>query len=1130
MKKLLTAFLTAFLLASCSSPVLKWIDTPDGGTEGRISGNSADKEIISFSFGIEGETVLPFGRNPDSTGKIPISVILPTGSSANALRPVITFIGKSLTPPSGEAGDFTSPVVYTVTAEDGTTRDYIVKVSVKTEDSKAIIRFALDVSGTGDSALSAEGIIDEEAGTIIVSVPAGTDIRSMNAHITHTGVSVTGPLGNPHPDETFDFNGNFSAPTTWTVIAQNHTTKTYTVTVVREKSHDKEITHFSLGIPGENDIIGGEPQPDGKYPILAIVPETTGQVNLTQVAPFISYTGAAISPGPVTELDFSDPVRPVPYTVTAEDRSTRDYVVTVIRKDNSFDSLAQITGFYFIDPLVEGVIDEAAKTITLTVPAGTDLSALRPEIYYIGDSVSPKDGQAMDFTGSNTTPVIYKVRSRNGEKIQSYEVSVFPLAVPIAPKIDIPGTDGEKVDVGTDANGNYTIIVELPVFINNPVININYGENAGGFGTQSQTETITNNNVFNNITVAGDDYEYNIVVINPPSDTPPNAPNNTASIDGFYFVSPLAVGTIGTTGAGTPADPIPIMVTVPYGTNLRSLAATVCYTGKEIAGIPGPNPLKDNARSFTDPVGYTVNAQDGTSSKTYRVTVTVAPNNAKEITDFSFEGVTSTSAMISAVPNAEGTVAFPIVVTVPDGTNLGNLTPVITHTGKDIASVTNPGNTFSGTNPVRESSPVDFSGADISSANPVVPVTYTVTAEDGSTRTYAVTVRKATSLEENIEITGFYFPEPLAVGLVNQNANTITVTVPSKTNTASLKPTVYFKGLSVKPGSGAVNNFSGPVTYTVTGNSGKTRAYTVTVNSTPSSTKDITRFNFPGISNTETVIGAVPNTDGTYPISVWVPAGTDLGNLGLPDITYTGVSVTTAGGTPGDPGNPPTYTITAEDGSEKTYTVTVNAQSGGTKLITSLVFNEIPLEGGGSVRVVASIDQTGHTITAEVPFAANISALKPTLTWIGRSITGPGGGDQTANPFTDTSRNFSGPQTYTVKDQNGAGLPYSVSVIRKSPITVNFTGETDRTIIADNGFDQTTGVITITVNTTNVDPPYEWYLDGVKQPVPNTQTSFTLSVGDGTFIPGRHEIMVSGKKGGLHYTGKVYFTVSGGTK
>jgi hypothetical protein len=427
---------------------------------------------------------------------------------------------------------------------------------------------------------------------------------------------------------------------------------------------------------------------------------------------------------------------------------------------------------------------------------------------------------------------------------------------------------------------------------------------------------------------------------------------------------------------------------------------------------------------------------------------------------------------------------------------------------------------------------VDFSPIETTPGNYTARVVdYTVTAADGSTRTYAVTVRNEGPDEEDLAITGFYFTEPLAVGAINQEANTITISVPSKTNPASLKPTVYFKGLSVKPGSGAVNNFSGPVTYTVTGNSGKTRSYTVTVISAPSSTKDITRFTFPGLSNTETIIGAVPDTDGSYPISVWVPAGTDLNNR-APDITHTGVSITPAAGTALNFDTPQAYTVTAEDGSVRTYKVTVGTQSGGSKIITSLVFEDVQLTGGGAVRVVASINQTSYTITAEVPSTADISRLKPTLTWIGKSIAGPGGGDKTANPFTDTKQDFGSPQTYTVKDQNGAGQAYSVSVIKKSPVTVSFEEEKDL-VFAKSEFDQNTGVITVTINSdsnTGVSPPYEWYIDGVKQPVPNTQAIFTLSVGDGTFIPGRHEIMVSGKKGGLHYTGKAYFTVSGGTK
>jgi hypothetical protein len=408
-------------------------------------------------------------------------------------------------------------------------------------------------------------------------------------------------------------------------------------------------------------------------------------------------------------------------------------------------------------------------------------------------------------------------------------------------------------------------------------------------------------------------------------------------------------------------------------------------------------------------------------------------------------------------------------------------------------------------------------------------VDYTVTAEDGSTRTYAVTVRNAADREEDIEITGFYFTDPLAVGLINPTADTITVQVPSKTNKAALRPKVYFRGMSVKPGSGAVNNFSGPVSYTVTGTSGKIRPYTVTVISVPSSIKDITRFTFLGIPNTETIIGAVPDADGSYPISVWVPAGTDVGNR-VPDITHTGVSITPEAGTMEDFNTPRTYTVTAEDGSVKTYKVTVGTKSGDTKMITSLVFEEIPLTGGGSVRVVASIDQAGYTIRAEVPYTAVITGLKPTITYIGKSITVPGESDKTADPFTDTGRDFTAAQTYTVKDQNGAGQPYTVTVIRKSSADVSFTGEAENEIIRSSSFDKEKGIVEVVIATEKAAAPYEWYLDGVRQPVSNTQAVFTLHVGDGTLTPGRHEITVSGMIGGLHYTGKMYFVVSGDTK
>jgi hypothetical protein len=1104
MKKVFFVLIAVSLVTACSNPVLKWIDTPRGrdagsGEGGRIVGQSSSKEIVSFTFGIEGEEDF-VSNTPDPAQKYPISVILPMGSAVTGLSPAVTFVGKSLSPPSGEARNFGSPVDYTVSAEDGSSRTYRVTVFVKTGTSKEIVRFAAALP----SGLTAEGIIDQEAGTIAVSVPAGMNTGSLTVHVAHTGLMVKDHMGNIHPTETFDYTGDFLAPREWKVFAPDFSEKTYTVTVVKEKSHDKEITAFSLGSTGEEVIIGGVPRPDGKYPILAMVPDTFPLIN---ISPSISYTGESISPGLASGLNFETPKT---YTVTAEDRSTKDYVVTVVLKDDA-DSIAQITGFYFTNPLVEGLIDETAKTIALMVPFGTNLSALVPEIYYIGASVSPISGQPNNFTGSQPPAgVEYTVRSRDGTKTQKYSVHVFTNPAPANPSVDVPGTSGETVNTGTGADGKYTIIVELPVFINSPTVNINY--QGGGTTIIYPVENVNNTTVL----IGGDTY-YNVIVINQPSETTP-IPDSAASIDAFYFTSPAAIGVIGATGDGSQSTPYSITVQVPYGTDLQNLTATVCYTGKEIAGIPGSNPLADGPRSFVNPVIYTVVAANDTvaipNRKYYEVCVEAVPSNAKEITAFTFDGV-PTSAVISAMPNAGG--KYPILVTVPAGQSVTSLAPVVTYTGKSIlgdgglsdnngpGTVTGPGHNFS-----------------------VIPVNYTVTAENGSFRTYAVTVRNAESTDDP-KITGFYFTEPLAAGVINEETNTITVAVPSGTNRGSLVPTVYFNGQSVSPGSGAAANFTGPKNYTVTGPSGKTRSYTVTVNLVPSSAKDITRFQFPGIANTETIIGATPNTDGSYPISVRVPTGTDLGSL-APDIEHTGVGISPAGGIPGNFAAPRTYTVTAENGSSKVYTVTVYAADPDAKLISSFIFETVPVTGG-AVRVVASIDQSSHDITAEVPYTADISGLAPTITWIGKTIAGPTEGEKTANPFTDIARDFSSSQTYIVTDQNSATLSYTVTVTRQSAVTVTFEGEVDYTVIADHTFDQATGLVTVTVNddpSTGVSPPYEWHVNGAKQPVSPTETSFSLSVGDGSFIPGRHEIMVSGRKNGLHYTGKVYFLVAGG--
>src|SRR5690606_40738524 len=63
------------------------------------------------------------------------------GTNDTALVPIITHTGANISPNTGVAQDFTSPVIYTVTAADSTTKTYTVTVTVAANPAKAITSF-----------------------------------------------------------------------------------------------------------------------------------------------------------------------------------------------------------------------------------------------------------------------------------------------------------------------------------------------------------------------------------------------------------------------------------------------------------------------------------------------------------------------------------------------------------------------------------------------------------------------------------------------------------------------------------------------------------------------------------------------------------------------------------------------------------------------------------------------------------------------------------------------------------------------------------------------------------------------------------------------------------------------------
>jgi len=248
-------------------------------------------------------------------------------------------------------------------------------------------------------------------------------------------------------------------------------------------------------------------------------------------------------------------------------------------------------------------------------------------------------------------------------------------------------------------------------------------------------------------------------------------------------------------------DNLTVTVNVPFGTGVDSLSPTITLSDNATV-----SPESEVATDFTNPVPYTVTAENETDTKEYTVTVNVLPNTEALITAFDFEGLDP--IVTGIIDDNAGT----ITLTIPYQ-SVTALVPTITTS--DNATV----------------SPISGVAADFTS-----PVVFTVTAEDGITeKEYTVTV----IVEPNTEalITSFQLAglDPVVDASIDDLLNTIEATVPNGTSLLALVPTIVASNnATLDPASGVAQNFTSPVEYTVTAEDGITeKTYTVTIEEAP---------------------------------------------------------------------------------------------------------------------------------------------------------------------------------------------------------------------------------------------------------------------------------------------------------
>jgi uncharacterized protein (TIGR02145 family) len=493
--------------------------------------------------------------------------------------------------------------------------------------------------------------------------------------------------------------------------------------------------------------------------------------------------------------------------------------------------------------------------------------------------------------------------------------------------------------------------------------------------------------------------------------------NKAKALTAFRFSSLAAIGVIDTTNKT-------VTVSVPFGTALTALVATFSTTGASVIigttiQVSGTTP-----NTFTAPVTYTVNAADGTT-RDYIVTVNVAQNPAKAITAFSFTNLSAIGVI--------DTGSKMIVVNVPSGTPVTALIPTIIHTGASISPLTGVAQNFSNL------------------------VTYTVTAADGTTQPYVVSV--VVALNSAKAIKAFSFASLSVAGTIDPTAKTISVDVPYGTAVNYLTPTITHTGASISPSVSDPQNFTSPVTYTVTAADESTQAYSVTVTiATPSTNANLSSLTVN--HGTLTPAFSAATADYTVNVANSVESITVTGTKAESHATVSANSGVSQSLTVG--ANTITLTVTAQDGTTiKNYVVTVN-RAGKPITFANLTANGTPWSETTTVLTLTFDDVltglTGSNITVTGATEGTLTGSGTTRTLLISGITVANGGNVTvaiSNPTDFIIAPSSLPVavnvrttysiTYSGNGNTGGDVPVAQTKVHGQPITLALRGNLART-------------------------------------------------------------------------------------
>lgn len=282
---------------------------------------------------------------------------------------------------------------WTINVEEGAPYTKVLTFDIETDDGK--VRSARITDGVNGS-----------DGTIKLNLPVGTTLNALSPTVDYAGEGFYYTVNGQRSDQTEKI--DFSQKIKLIVYSTKYGTEaTYDVSVTAEKSAENDILSYKIG-DAVGTISGNS--------VSITIPYAT---DLTTTEPDITVSEFA----EVTQKPAGLQVGENHYTVTAENGTEKDYIVTITRTPVATGR--QIKSFRYGG--YEATINEGTAEITMTLPKGiSPVFAPTIEISEFA-TVSPASGEVQNFS----SPVKYKVTAQNkASKTYTVKVTISSEAAP----------------------------------------------------------------------------------------------------------------------------------------------------------------------------------------------------------------------------------------------------------------------------------------------------------------------------------------------------------------------------------------------------------------------------------------------------------------------------------------------------------------------------------------------------------------------------------------------------------------------------------------------------------------------------------------------------------------------------